>query len=267
MKKLILFFGVCVSIVLSFSNTKDEYTSPDGWKVKKYKDGFSVIGYSGRDIVSLPAFINSKKIYAIESLKGNISNAISVDLSNCIHLESIRDEAFKNCGLLKEVKLPNGIVSIGKRAFMMCKSLQSINMPNSITEIGEETFTGCKLLENVTVPSNIKHIRKGLFYGCGALKSIKIPNGVISIGKEAFRYCISLRLIEIPNSVTEIGEGTFSICSSLESIKIPNSVTNIGKEAFSDSGLKILSLPGKFNTDKEKAKLSISKNTEVVVTP
>lgn len=71
------------------------------------------------------------------------------------------------------LKIPNGVTSIGVRAFVCCSGLSSITIPNSVTSIGSNAFGGCDNLMTVnseimepfncsTFPENT--LRKGTLY-------------------------------------------------------------------------------------------------------
>ena len=130
-----------------------------------------------------------------------------------------------------EIKIPDGVTSIGKKAFYK-SSLTSVIIPDSVTSIGDGAFYSCSSLTSVTIPGSVTSIGAGAFYSCRSLTSIIIPDSVTLIGDEAFSTCSSLTSIIIPDSVTSIGRFAFNCCDSLTSIIIPESVTFIGDDAF-----------------------------------
>ena len=66
---------------------------------------------------------------------------------------TIGASAFKECGGLTSITIPNSVTSIGESAFRSCSSLTSVDIPNSVTSIGESAFRSCSGLTSVTIPS------------------------------------------------------------------------------------------------------------------
>ncbi len=186
---------------------------------------------------------------------------------------SISDDAFMDCGLIKNVAISNSVTSIGDYAFRGCSGLTNITIGNSVTSIGWSAFSNCSGLTrvnylgtidqwaeiNFSSSSNPLYYAKKLyindelvtevnlttatkissyaFENCGGLTSITIPNRVTTIGNSAFEDCSGLTNITIGNSVTAIGDYAFRGCSGLTSVAIPNSVTSIGDGAFGGCNL------------------------------
>lgn len=157
---------------------------------------------------------------------------------------TIGQYAFIRCTDLTSITIPNSVTTIGDWAFAECSGLTSVTIPNYVTSIGERAFYNCKGLINVTIPNSVTSIGAYAFDGCSGLTALTIPNGVTSIEGAAFRGCSGLTSIIIPNSVTSIENGAFAYCYGLTSVTIPNSVTNIGDYAFqSCSSLNSVTIP------------------------
>lgn len=149
---------------------------------------------------------------------------------------SIGGAAFRNCGALETVTIPDGTVlaSIEGQAFADCSSLKSFVIPDGVTTMGDNVFIRCKSLSSVTIGKNLTSIEISAFAGCEALMTVTIPEdaALTSIGEYAFSNC-AIRTITLPENLKTIGGGAFRDCS-LTQIKIPDSVTTIGGQAFSD---------------------------------
>ena len=184
----------------------------------------------------------------------------------------IGNHAFKGCGKLTDITIPESVTRSGRDAFTNCNNLQkviipdiaawcSINfanangnplsfshhlfsddtteikdlvIPDGVTSIKFGAFYGCSGLTSVTIPESVTSIGKSAFCYCSGLTSVTFEDDsqLISIGDYAFRSCSGLTSINIPESVTNIEQFTFWGCTSLTSITIPKNVTSIGKCAF-----------------------------------
>ena len=176
-------------------------------------------------------------------------------------------------GSICEVKIQNGVTSIGNYAFDSCSRIENMTIPSSVTSIGDYAFYRCSDLTSVTIPNRVTSIGDYAFDMCSGLTRVTIPASVASLGKNAFFRCNltsitvdsqnpnyssldgvlynkkKTTLIQypsrkssssfvIPNSVTSIGNYAF-FQSFLGNVVIPNNVTCIGNGAFGwCSGLK-----------------------------
>ena len=204
-------------------------------------------GCTGLTSITIPKTLESCGGYVFEKTgitKAEIENGAT----------SVLASLFTNCTTLKEVIIPDTVISIGNSAFSGCSSLSKITIPDSVTSIGGSAFSrsglvsiaipykiteisssaflNCSSLEEVSLPSNLKAIYTSAFNNCTSLKSIAIPDMVTSIGGSAFYNCNSLVSVEIPDSVTSIGSEAFYKCISLTSVNIPAGVKQIGSYAF-----------------------------------
>lgn len=74
----------------------------------------------------------------------------------------------------RDVKIGDGVTSIGQGAFVLCYSMTSVSIPNSVTKIGEGAFTACGAMTSVTIPANVSAIDGEAFLGCIFLTDIKV---------------------------------------------------------------------------------------------
>ena len=177
--------------------------------VENFSDvkGITIIGpMNARDIAQVASMVN------LEAL----------DLKDA-RLDRIEYEQFRNHDLLKTVRLPKTLRSLGYRAFYDCDGLVSVtiagNMDNQeyydengnyyYSEFGEEIFYSCDSLEEVLVEEGVKSIGYEMFLNCFRLSKLTLPVSLTSIGDYAFRNCYSLASIPLPGNLTSIGEYAF----------------------------------------------------------
>jgi len=146
-------------------------------------------------------------------------------------VSSIGNYAFTGCTALKTATIPNSVTRIGSEAFRL-SSITSIVIPNSVETIGGSAFSGCGQLATVILSNQMITIEPLCFYQCKSLTSISIPLGVKGIGYRAFGNS-GLTAISFPGSVLSIGFQAFEWCESLETVTIPNNVGTIEDFAFS----------------------------------
>ena len=211
----------------------------------KGDDTYEISSYDGaNEILYLPETYNGKTVTSIASL------------------------AFENCQGLKNVIIPNNIVSIGDSAFRGCSSLEQMTIPfvgaeanktsldtyqypfgyifgeteydNSVSAtqlyIGQFAY---EIVESIyylpaslrTVFVNGGNILLGAFSNCNLITNIYIPEGIIEIGRYAF-YRSGLLRFTLPNSVATLGARAFEYCASLEEISLNNLITSIDGYTF-----------------------------------
>lgn len=177
----------------------------------------------------------------VYSYKGELSYGASIPFEDETY--GIADRAFTGSFVrdrIREVTIPDGVITIGEKAFDNCLNLYNIIIPDSVTRIGQDAFNGTRWLKNeineiidgepvylgkfcvayksdsvhnVTIKVGTRHIADGVFELCD-IGDVTMPDGLISIGKDAFSNS-SLGYVYIPSSVTSIGEQAFASCQSV----------------------------------------------------
>lgn len=166
-------------------------------------------------IVNLTA--NCKNIY--KWFTGSTS-LLSVSLGT--NVQTIVNEAFKDCQKLATTNFSEGLVSVGNKAFYYCRGLQAALLPSTVNSIGESAFQHCSNMKQVNIPEGVKLIQNLTFNNCG-ITSLTIPSTVTDITLHAFSSCVNLEEIIIPATVKNIGDFVFAHCTSVKHISIPDS--------------------------------------------
>ena len=137
---------------------------------------------------------------------------------------------------LSNIKLNEGLASIGTGAFANCKSSVSgsIYIPQSVVSIENDAFNGTRYdVAESNAQSEI------LPMNCFANSSIRIctlSDGLETIGKGCFSSCSVMSSINIPKTVRNIGDNSFYYCSSLKNIRFESSIApSIGTNAFGNT--------------------------------
>ncbi|MCI7422628.1 MAG: leucine-rich repeat domain-containing protein [Ruminococcus sp.] len=176
-----------------------------------------------------------------EDYWANFDEETSVNVQLNEGLTSIGDYAFSNIGYLREMELPDSLLTLGKAAFSST-SLESITIPSKITAIPDLLFKDCIRLNAVTLPEGITEIGEWAFYRLYEMTNIQLPSNLKTIGAHAFQ-AFGGTTINIPDSVEYIGEYAFYGNKSLASVKLSKNITKIEPYTFYDCGLKSITIP------------------------
>ena len=175
----------------------------------------------------------------------------SCDMSKAT-MTTIPGASFSGCTELKNVKLPNGITSLGDDCFSGASKLVSVEpfLPNNLTSIGRSCFKDCVNLEGdliidgaetVTCYYNSGDSTLGTFVGCKKIKSAKLlaplydssekDTGVV---QGMFNGCTQLETVELGESVNRFMKASFINCKALKDITFYGSVPTFTANSLKD---------------------------------
>ncbi len=112
---------------------------------------------------------------------------------------------------MKELNIPDGIVSIENRAFEYCTISGSLKLPEGIV-ISENAFAYATLPVDVKIPASTV-IKENAFSYCMGLKHIFIGPDA-SVEGRAFEYCDDLEMVICANG-SRLEPGAFGYCDAL----------------------------------------------------
>ena len=190
------------------------------------------------------------------------------DMLDGYRVESIANEAFRDCAELVSAEIADGVIYIGAEAFCGCSALACVKIPDSVTEIGWGAFLGCSSLSDISLGNGVKEIGASAFFGCTG--RAEIPAKTAFIGEQAFagfqeiavseknpfftsqdgnlynkngtallQYATGKdeRAFHLPENVKSIGSFAFAGAKRLSAIRFGNNLKTVGSNAFNGCSL------------------------------
>ena len=226
---------VCVVISYKDSDKANIFTA------RSNSEGLVITGIMKNakvdDELIFPDTISGKKVVGISlyaSEYAKLSKSIE-KIEVKTKLEKIDSKMFASFINLKEIKLPDTIVTIEDGAFEYCTNLEKINIDelDNLKEIGENALCNTMWYKNQIADKKFL-ISNNILLGINTDdKKIEVPGGVKTIAKEAFASNDNITEIILPESVTNINAGAFSKMALLESVVLPLKLQRIEYGTFS----------------------------------
>ena len=179
-------------------------------------------------------YVQSDDTIFIEQYIGSDPEVVVPATIDGFPVSVIGHEAFRNCGDVTSVTLPDSLTELGTYAFAGCRNLKELAIPKSVHTIGPCAFNECVLLEDLVIPEGVALIEDLTFYNCASLKTVTIPESVITIDQSAFSGETHPTLIVVPGSYGEL----FAQRNRLNYRTIA-SVTDFEYSATADGGICI----------------------------
>lgn len=173
---------------------------------------------------------------SVDAVRFRISKNIVIS-KNYTKIDGFCFDKYK---MVRTVKLPPTVITIGEYAFSECKHLKLIELPPSVRIIGQGAFCQCNELEKITIPYGVIEIADNTFLCCESLEIVEIPTTVSSIGKQAFSGCEKLKKLYLPDSVKFIDENAFLYCPELTIKCYENSYAH---KFCVENGIKVETVP------------------------
>ncbi len=243
------------------------------WESEKLS---TVIVKDGAD--SIPSSMFSECAWLKDvSIPASVTNIESKAFADCTALDTVRiSDLAAWCGIafgsfdanplyfakhfyvngaeVKDLVVPDGVVTVRKYAFRGFSGLLSVTLPDSVQSIGGAVFRGCANLASADLGKGLKLLGGTSFADCPALASVSVPNTVTTVDTGAFSGCTSIATATFPGRLSPqtlfpdawsgirtaaFADGTewvtnsvFEGCTALTDITVPGSVTNMGSKAF-----------------------------------
>ena len=102
---------------------------------------------------------------------------------------------------ITNVTVSSGSSGIANSAFKGCGTLTSISIPDTVTSIGDEAFYNCTSLEHLTIPEGVTSYGVNCFEGCPAY-TLQLYRSVFGGGSEPASTTI-VQQVESPYALTD----------------------------------------------------------------
>ena len=126
-------------------------------------------------------------------------------------MTKIDGDAFAECSGLVDIKMHEGINTIGSRAFYKCDRLLILLYQIAWKKIEFEAFRGCDKLENIKLSENLTIVGYGVFGDCKSISKIEIPKSLKKFDGTWGRG-------------TNLSYGAFGGCSNLKTVNFKQEV-------------------------------------------
>ena len=126
---------------------------------------------------------------------------------------------------IREVRLPDSLISISGDTFYNCANLEKVNIPPNCKFMGNNPFAGCSKIK-ITNESLYFNLVDGVLYNkdftrliycqiSNTNKKYIIDSRCKILGKHSFYLCNNLKEVEIPESVIKMENNPFSGCNQI----------------------------------------------------
>lgn len=127
---------------------------------------------------------------------------------------------------LESMEIPEGVESIGSYAINQCSALKNITLPQSLLTLGSNCL--CNLaVESIVIPPKVTALTNYSLQTLRSLKGVVLPEGLLTIGNSVFAQANALQKVTIPSTVTTIGSSVFSFSALEEMILLPTTPPTI----------------------------------------
>ena len=127
------------------------------------------------------AFYNCRSLTSI-TIPNSVTSIGGGAFSSCDSLTSVHiSDIAAWCNIKFNNYLSNPLY-YAKHLYMNGKEITELKIPDGVTSIGKYVFSNCLSLTSVTIPNSVTSIGYEAFYNCSGLKTMVVGAGVLSIG-------------------------------------------------------------------------------------
>lgn len=156
-----------------------------GFSFHRKTKSVRITNYHGTEKnVVVPSKIGGKPVNELAEGAFEKSAVDCVEIPGCVR--KMGERLFRE-SKVRTVRFGSGITKIPSCAFKYCGKLFSVTLPDTLTEIGESAFFRCAALEHIAFSGSLRKIGKSAFINSG-LKGFSIPDPSVLYDGEPFRF-------------------------------------------------------------------------------
>lgn len=161
---------------------------------------------------ALTTFDFGKQLVSIGDQAFASSGLESANMQRCSALRSIGSWAFASDKNLETVSLPDDAV-LGQGVFFECTALKNVNIPENIISVPEYALKGNTAMESIAIPEGIGTIGAYSMTGASGIETVSIPSTITEIGDGAMEGMTNLSkisagtLAEVPQTGRDVWKG------------------------------------------------------------
>lgn len=131
---------------------------------------------SGLTSITLPESIASigsnpwDRCSSLTEIIVNSNNSFYHSIGNCI-IEIATKKLISGCQT-SIIPTDGSVLIIGKSSFGSCYDLKNITIPDGVVSIENSAFEGCYQLANITIPNSVTHVEGSAFKSCDSLNDV-----------------------------------------------------------------------------------------------
>ncbi len=196
--------------------------------------------------------VNNSSCYSTLYIDGAKVTSVTIPES----IKAIGANTFRNIKSITDIKLHDGIKSIGEYAFyntgfylnqdnldkygvLYCgdylirakKSVRTLEIKNTTKLIADRAFEDRSSLTEINIPDSVIRIGDEAFLDCERVSKITVGDGATYYGT-IFNDCWKVKKVKIGKGKTRIEPEEFFWCLYIETVELPDTIKSIGKDAF-----------------------------------
>ncbi len=205
-------------------------TVPSSALIDTYDDYIAQIPSGGGDNFDIAVSYSNHTI-PNNALSGKTFNSIVIGSG----VTTISKEAFKGCGGLTGVSIPDTVTAVNNGAFSACTSLKDIHIGSGVTTLQGSCFRDTRNVTSITFSenssletiggsgdtantSNSVRVFSNVCTKSPAVLEIDFPEGLVLVGHSTFVTSTGIKRLSFPSTVVWIGDQAFRGLSGCESI-------------------------------------------------